>query len=103
MVRFEPEDVEAVHALYDGGLLLLDREIERTIKTLEQLDLLENTIVIIGADHGEELLEHGFVGHASTSREARLYDEITNIPFLIFFSGACHLEKGSRLRFAVST
>ncbi|MEE8349344.1 MAG: sulfatase, partial [Acidobacteriota bacterium] len=84
-VQFEPEDQEAVHALYDGELLLLDREIERTIKTLEKLDLLENTIVIIGADHGEELLEHGFVGHASTSREARLYDEIINIPFLILF------------------
>jgi choline-sulfatase len=82
---FEPEDAEAVHALYDGELLLLDREIERTITTLENLDLLENTIVIIGADHGEELLEHGFVGHASTSREARLYDEIANVPFLIFF------------------
>ena len=95
MVRFEPEDVEAVHALYDGELLLLDREIERTIKTLEQLDLLENTIVIIGADHGEELLEHGFVGHASTSREARLYDEIINIPFLIFFPR--RLPSGKRI------
>ena len=84
-VGFEPEDAEAVHALYDGELLLLDREIERTITTLERLDLLENTIVIIGADHGEELLEHGFVGHASTSREAQLYDEIASIPFLLFF------------------
>ena len=85
MVGFEPEDVEAVHALYDGELLLLDQEIELTIKTLEKLDLMDNTIVIIGADHGEELLEHGFVGHASTSREARLYDEIANVPFLMFF------------------
>jgi arylsulfatase A-like enzyme len=84
-VQFEPEDVESVHALYDGELLLLDREIERTIQALEELALLDNTIVIVGADHGEELLEHGFVGHASTSREARLYDEIANIPFLIYF------------------
>jgi len=84
-VNFEPEDMESVHALYDGELLLLDREIKRSIKKLEELGLLENTIVIIGADHGEELLEHGFVGHASTSREARLYDEVANIPFLISF------------------
>ena len=84
-VPFEPEDREPMHALYDGELALLDREIERTVKTLERLGLLENTLIIIGADHGEELLEHGFVGHASTSREAHLYDEIINIPFLIFF------------------
>jgi choline-sulfatase len=94
-VHFEPEDVEAVHALYDGELLLLDREIERTITTLEKLDLLKNTIVIVGADHGEELLEHGFVGHASTSREARLYDDITNIPFLISFPSK--LSSGRRV------
>ncbi len=84
-VNFEPEDREPIHALYDGELALLDREIERTVKTLERLGLLENTVIIIGADHGEELLEHGFVGHASTSGEAHLYDEIVNIPFLIFF------------------
>jgi len=84
-VNFEPEDREPMHALYDGELALLDREIERTVKTLERMGLLENTLIIIGADHGEELLEHGFVGHASTSGEAHLYDEIVNIPFLISF------------------
>jgi len=84
-VTFEPEDMEPIHALYDGELALLDREIERTVKTLEKLGLLGNTVIIVGADHGEELLEHGFVGHASTSREAHLYDEIINIPFLISF------------------
>jgi len=68
-----------------GELALLDREIKRTVKTLERLGLLEDTLMIIGADHGEELLEHGFVGYASTSREAHLYDEIVNIPFLILF------------------
>ena len=64
-----------------GELALLDRKIERT-KTLERLGVLENTLMMIGADHGEELLEHVFIGHASTSREAHLYDEIVNTPRL---------------------
>jgi len=84
-IKFETTDIPAIHALYDGELLLLDREIERTIKTLKELGLFENTIIIIGADHGEELMEHGFVGHASTSRNGTLYDEIVNVPFLIYF------------------
>ncbi len=84
-IRFEPQDRAVVEALYDGELLLLDREIERTVRTLERLGLAENTILIVGADHGEELFEHGFVGHASTSRNGTLYDEIVNVPFLVFF------------------
>lgn len=84
-VRFLPEDAEPIHALYDGELLLVDREMGRTIETLKRLGLYEKTIIIIGADHGEEQLEHGFVGHASTSKAGHLYDEIVNIPFLIHF------------------
>jgi arylsulfatase A-like enzyme len=34
-----------------GELALLDRKIERT-KTLERLGVLENTLMMIGADHG---------------------------------------------------
>jgi arylsulfatase A-like enzyme len=84
-VVFESGDSAAIHALYDGELAVLDHEIERTVKTLEKLGLAENTIIVIGADHGEELLEHGFVGHASTSRNGHLFDEIVNVPFLVCF------------------
>jgi choline-sulfatase len=84
-VVFEPGDTVPIHALYDGELAVLDHEIERTVKTLEKLGLAENTIIVIGADHGEELLEHGFVGHASTSRNGHLFDEIVNVPFVMVF------------------
>jgi hypothetical protein len=45
--------------------------------------LLDRTIVIISADHGEELFDHGWLGHASTGYDAKLYDELIRIPLII--------------------
>ncbi len=94
-ITFRPEDTVPVHAFYDGELLLLDREIERAVRALERAGLRESTIIVVSADHGEELLEHGFVGHASTSRHAQLFDEIVRVPFLIVFPRA--LPAGRRV------
>jgi len=84
-IEFKPEDAVIIKSLYDCEVALLDSCFEKVIKKLEELGLLENTIIIIGADHGEELLEHNFIGHASTSKNASLYDEIINVPFIISF------------------
>ena len=84
-ITFKEEDKIPIHALYDGELLVLDKEIKRTIEALKSIGEFENTIIVFGADHGEEILEHGFVGHASTTRKGHLHDEIINTPFLISF------------------
>ena len=47
---------------------------------------------MITADHGEELLDHGFVGHASTSLNGHSYDEVIRIPLIFRYPGA--LPKG---------
>ena len=44
---------------------------------------MRNTTIVITADHGDELLEHGHVGHASTAHYATLYEELLRIPLLI--------------------
>lgn len=84
-VQFQPEDKEIIHRLYDSEVQLVDSYFRRVVDKLDELGLRENTIIIVGTDHGEELLEHGFVGHASTSKHANLHDEIINIPFMISF------------------
>jgi arylsulfatase A-like enzyme len=47
---------------------------------------LAHTTLVLTADHGEELLEHGHVGHASTSHYATLYEEVLRIPLLFIDS-----------------
>jgi arylsulfatase A-like enzyme len=49
--------------LYDGNLAFADQEVGAIVSSLEQEGLLERTVVIVAADHGEELLEHGWIGH----------------------------------------
>ena len=40
---------------------------------------MENTIVIITADHGEEFYEHGFYSHAFN-----LYNESIHVPLIVY-------------------
>ena len=77
-----------VEALYDGEIRRLDQLFfKRLRETLERSDLVGNTLVIVSADHGEELVDHGLVGHVSTYREGRLYDEVIRIPLLLWYPG----------------
>ena len=82
-VEFDDGDRERILALYDHDLTLLDRSIGRVMDELEVRDLLDETIVVLVADHGEELLDHGWVGHASTAIHAKLIPEILHVPMVL--------------------
>ncbi|MCF6148466.1 MAG: sulfatase-like hydrolase/transferase [Candidatus Kuenenia sp.] len=84
-VVFTDEDKSCAVKLYDSQLLPLDDYVERLVRKLKEWKLYDNTIIIITSDHGEELFEHGFVGHASTSLKAKLYEEIIRIPLIILW------------------
>ena len=57
--RLDAQEVEQVRALYDGAAFVADRELGRLLSWLEERDLLANTLVLVTADHGEHLYEHG--------------------------------------------
>lgn len=86
-VTFRPEDRQALLALYDAALYNMDVFLGRVFDKLRQKGIEDRTLVIVTADHGEELLEHGFVGHASTSLNAKLYEEVTHIPLVFRLPG----------------
>jgi arylsulfatase A-like enzyme len=82
-VQFEEEDREWIDAFYDSQLLRFDRFFESLRFRLHVHNKLKNTIIVVTADHGEELMEHGHVGHASTSVYSKHYDEHIRIPLVI--------------------
>ena len=82
-VVFSKEDIPVIRALYDGVVADTDERLARILERMRYTGLLERTVVIISADHGEELFEHGWLGHASTSYDGKLYDELIRIPLLI--------------------
>ncbi|MFT5731943.1 MAG: membrane-anchored protein YejM (alkaline phosphatase superfamily) [Planctomycetota bacterium] len=78
-----PEQHEAVVALYDGGIRHVDSVLEAWFTDWEERGLLDNTIVVITADHGEGLrqrLEH-YGGHGG------LKEEGLRVPLLIRLPG----------------
>ncbi len=85
--QLSAEEISFIHALYEAEVRLQDEEIGGIISKLKELDLWERTIIVITADHGEELFEHGWIGHASTSLDSPLYLEILKIPLIVRIPG----------------
>lgn len=77
------EEEEFVRA-YDQEILYTDSFFKDFFAALEAGGLLENTIILITSDHGEEFGEHGTIGlHAIT-----LHDELIHVPGLLYVPGA---------------
>jgi arylsulfatase A-like enzyme len=76
--RMDPRDLEHIKALYDGEIRFTDEHVGRILDRLRDYGLLDNTLVILVSDHGDEFFEHGNKGHHRT-----VYDEVLRIPFLI--------------------
>jgi len=88
VLTLSEEDIPAITALYDGEVRAQDEEIEGYVKKLEDLNLLDDTIVVITSDHGEEMGERGAVGHASCSLAGTLYEEVIRVPLIIRYPKA---------------
>lgn len=82
-VEIPGEHAETVRRLYAAGVLELDEFLARTFRALRSRGALDRTVVVLTSDHGEELLDHGHVGHASTAHGATLYEEVLRIPLLV--------------------
>lgn len=70
------EGEEYVRYCYDGESLYLDTELGRLLDYVYAK--FPNTIVVLTADHGEELWEHGSIGHGKT-----VYEELARVPLII--------------------
>jgi len=58
---------------YEQAIAALDHSVGQLLDSLERRGVLENTIVIITADHGEEFGEHGKLGHGRTLHTQALW------------------------------
>ena len=72
-----PEMVQRLIDAYDEELLFTDHHLGALLA--EVFDEHPNTIVVLVGDHGEEFLEHGGFGHAST-----IYEELVHVPLVIW-------------------
>jgi arylsulfatase A-like enzyme len=76
--RLDESPIEALIALYDGGIRHVDTRIEQWLAELERRGLLEDTLVIVTADHGEGLGQRGRIsGHGG------YWNEGLHVPLIV--------------------
>lgn len=80
--KLNAADYDFIRALYYGEVTYHDQHMGRLLEKLRSWGLMEDTLLIITNDHGEELDDHGKMGHGHS-----LYDELVRAPLLIRLPG----------------
>jgi membrane-anchored protein YejM (alkaline phosphatase superfamily) len=76
------ENIELIRNRYINATHHLDSQLGRVYDALEEQGLLDNTIVVVTGDHGEEFMEKGRWGHNSTFSQEQI-----RVPMLIHIPG----------------
>lgn len=77
-----PSDVRAFRDLYDGQAAWADELVASVLDWLKAKGLLEQTVIVVTSDHGEEIFERGQFDHGDT-----LFEEVTHVPLVIAAPG----------------
>lgn len=75
-------EIELATNYYDTGVLQFDAVLDRLLRTLKKKGYVDNALVVITADHGEMLAEHGEFSHSRQVFEGALH-----IPLILMRHG----------------
>ena len=76
----DSRDLAATAAAYDEQIHLVDDLLQELLDELDRSGRRRDTLVVFTADHGDELLDHGGLGHGTT-----LYGELLRVPLVISY------------------
>lgn len=88
------ERIEDFKRTYDKELALVDDCIRQLYR---RFGWERNTLIVVTADHGEEMMEKGFYGHGTS-----LFNTVIHVPLLFFYPGSKSVVPG-KVPSAVST
>jgi arylsulfatase A-like enzyme len=83
--KFPPEEVQQIKDLYDGCVNFFDDQVGRVIEHLKKTGLIENTIIIVTADHGDDLFEPNTTFSHGLSFNGG--DQTNHVPFVCTLPG----------------
>jgi choline-sulfatase len=78
----DPQFLQDAVDLYDGEIRGVDDDISRVLNALGSRGLMDGTLTVVTADHGEEFEEHGRMGHGKA-----LYGEGVQVPLVFHAPG----------------
>jgi arylsulfatase A-like enzyme len=79
-MKINERDKQRIEALYDSDVSYNDQQFGKLLEYLEKSGHLEDTMIVLIADHGDEMYEHGKIGHGQS-----LHEELVHIPFVISY------------------
>ncbi len=86
---------------YTNAAHWIDQQIGRVLDEIERQGLLDNTIVIITGDHGEEFMEKGAWGHNSSFVEEQIHTPLVTwlpgVPHRVVETLTSHVDIGTTL------
>ncbi len=72
-------ELQAIGAVYDAALRDLDDATRRLFEGLDERGLLDETVVVLTSDHGENLGDHGLFNHRFA-----LWRTLTHVPLVVW-------------------
>jgi arylsulfatase A-like enzyme len=85
-----PQRIETMKTLYAADILYVETQIVRILDWLAETGKLDETIVVLTSDHGEEFYEHQAWNHGGSA-----FDETLRVPMIISSPG--QVKKGVRV------
>jgi arylsulfatase A-like enzyme len=76
-------DVEVVRRLYEGEVSSVDEHVGELVEFLEERELSEETLVVVTADHGQNLGEADELGRRRMGHEASSSDALLHVPLVV--------------------
>jgi choline-sulfatase len=86
----DAQDWNYIKALYEAEVTYHDAHLGKFLAKLDEMGLLDETLFVVTNDHGEELRDHGKLGHGHS-----LYEELVRAPLMIRYPA---LFRGQRVR-----
>ena len=80
----EPPENELGRAIlqYDREIAFVDQQLGRLLAALAEAGLEDETLLVVTADHGEGLMDHGHMRHG-----LQIYEEAVRVPLLVRWPG----------------
>lgn len=75
-------DIEYIRSRYDEYLEYSDYSLGKLIEGLKEEEVYRDSMIVYTADHGEDLMDHGVIGHGYA-----LHEPVVNVPLMLKMPG----------------
>jgi len=83
-VRMSKRDWAILRSLYDGETATLDHRIGLILDYMRERDILDRTLLIVTADHGDMRGEHDYMGRFQLmGHHLCVYEELIHVPLIV--------------------